>query len=739
METFGGITMIRKLKLQGFKSHEDTVLELSRGTNVLLGIMGSGKSSILQGITFGLYGEIPEVRSRKLSANELIMRKPRRLESAEVQVEFDSGDKIYKVIRKLTSKGVDAKLFVEGKVLEVGQKRVTAKITELFGTDFETFTNVVYARQNNIDNFLRYGKTNRVKLIDSLLKIDRLDASRKKLRSFHNGVKGRLDELKVKAKKDVTEVEEIIEISNKKISDLKDEFTELQMETSSIKEKLDLRRLQFDKLDEKRKKRDELKSTLNKFSGEANSLDELLTKLPKIDSAKDKLESTVLRLNEMKSKERLFLSELSQVKSKKQMLDSRILELKIYEQKANQKFEDFAPKLDTKKTELSKLVAKLDSHHSSIEQLNSADAKCPVCDHDLDDPQKHISRHLKASLELKIKVTTTQDEIHILKQKQDENDKIKLDVQRAKLMIQNLPNLQIEFDSLNPLELTKKYEKQKELVSELELKKEKLTKASQREESQEKLNLLHEKITSLQSSVASLGFNEEIYSKLRIDVEVYVDKSSRATSRMQVIPNLIDAKESEVAALSREVNEVNLARVESKKIEKNLEKLSILVNSIFDVQVLVRQGFVELVNELLGDIWSQLYPYGDYYSLRIFVEQEGKSTGDYILQLREKQGWVNVDGFASGGERSIASLALRVAFARSLSKMGLLLLDEPTHNLDEGGVDRLSDILREGMPNVLEQVLIITHEERMEKASTGFAYRLFRNKEKEEPTKLESL
>ena len=83
--------MIRNLKLIGWKSHENTEIDLSHGTNVLVGIMGSGKSSILQGLTFGLFGEIPEVKSRKLTSSGLIMRKPRRLEKAVVEVEFDAG------------------------------------------------------------------------------------------------------------------------------------------------------------------------------------------------------------------------------------------------------------------------------------------------------------------------------------------------------------------------------------------------------------------------------------------------------------------------------------------------------------------------------------------------------------------------------------------------------------------------------------------------------------------------
>ncbi|RLC77588.1 MAG: hypothetical protein DRI61_11255, partial [Chloroflexi bacterium] len=134
MEAPGGIRMIRSLRLRGWKSHELTEFEFTRGTNVLVGIMGSGKSSVLQAITFALYGEVPEVRSRKLALSDMLMRKPRRLERAVVELEFDVDDVIYKVERSLTRDGSEARLFKEGSLLEVGSRRVTRKITELLGT-----------------------------------------------------------------------------------------------------------------------------------------------------------------------------------------------------------------------------------------------------------------------------------------------------------------------------------------------------------------------------------------------------------------------------------------------------------------------------------------------------------------------------------------------------------------------------------------------------------------------------
>jgi len=731
--------MIRKIKLRGFKSHENTELELSYGTNVLLGIMGSGKSSLLQALTFGLFGEVPESRSRKVSMKELIMRKPKSLEFATIEVEFSENDIIYQVKRVLGEKKIDAKLFEEGKVIEVGQKRVTQKISEILGTDFETFTNVVYARQNEIDNFLRYGKTDRVKLIDSLLKIDRLDDARKKLKSFHSNIKGKLDELKNHAKKDISETEELLAFSASKVSKLRDEFTELQMEASSVKERLSINKMKFEKLDLKRKRRDNLKNKLSQLKGEAGSLDEYLTSLPKIENAKSKFEVTSIRFNEFKTKLKETISKLSLAKSRKDFLTPRVNELLGFTEIAKKIPLDFSKKIDSLQTSLSNLIAKRDSHTSSLLQLKGAEAKCPVCDHELKDPKVHKKRHIDAIETLGGQISALKASLINLKNEARLAEKEALEIERAKLMIRELPKLKSELESINTKKLEDEYNTINEKVNELEKKKLELEKASEREEKSKKLEKLYSEISVLQSKLSTLGFDESNYASLRQTVWDLSSSMSSLTSRMQVIPNIIEAKESEMAALRREIDEVKLARAEVEKTYHNLEKLALLVNSLSDVQVLVRRGFIELINELLGDVWYQLYPYGDYSSLRIKVEQEGKRTGDYVLQLREKKGWINVDGFASGGERSIASLALRVAFAKSLSKLGLLLLDEPTHNLDENGVDKLSDVLREGMPNVLEQVVIITHEERMEKASTGAAYRLFRNKAKEEPTHIESL
>lgn len=97
-------------------------------------------------------------------------------------------------------------------------------------------------------------------------------------------------------------------------------------------------------------------------------------------------------------------------------------------------------------------------------------------------------------------------------------------------------------------------------------------------------------------------------------------------------------------------------------------------------------------------------------------------------------------GIASGGERSIAALALRIAFALVLApQLRWLVLDEPTHNLDMKAVEDLALTLRDKIGEFVDQVFLITHDENLENAVTGSLYKLERKKEVDGVTKIIAL
>ncbi len=112
-----------------------------------------------------------------------------------------------------------------------------------------------------------------------------------------------------------------------------------------------------------------------------------------------------------------------------------------------------------------------------------------------------------------------------------------------------------------------------------------------------------------------------------------------------------------------------------------------------------------------------------------------------MLQLSDRDGnWIPVEGVTSGGEQTCACLTLRIAFAVVLTPaLSWLVLDEPTHNLDFEGIRELAIALRERIPELVKQLLLITHEERMESAVSGFLYRFYRDKNSDEPTRVKQI
>jgi exonuclease SbcC len=93
--------MITRIKLRNWKSHLDSELSFSKGVNALIGIMGSGKTSVMQAIAFALFGTFSGISSRRLSLDDLIMSKPQAKDEASVEIEFVLDGKKYVVKRTI--------------------------------------------------------------------------------------------------------------------------------------------------------------------------------------------------------------------------------------------------------------------------------------------------------------------------------------------------------------------------------------------------------------------------------------------------------------------------------------------------------------------------------------------------------------------------------------------------------------------------------------------------------------
>lgn len=171
--------MIHSIKLRHWKSHESSRLEFGKGTNLLIGPMGSGKTSVLDAICFALFGTFPALKSRKVSLEEVVMARPERKTDASVELTFECEGQKYTVVRSLSPEKSEAYLRKGEQVVEGPQpQRTTEAIQSVIRMDYELFTRAVYAEQNRVDHFLQLQPRERKRQIDELLGLDSFETAR---------------------------------------------------------------------------------------------------------------------------------------------------------------------------------------------------------------------------------------------------------------------------------------------------------------------------------------------------------------------------------------------------------------------------------------------------------------------------------------------------------------------------------------------------------------------------------
>ncbi len=131
--------MITSVELSNFLSHSDTKLEFDNGVTVFVGHNGAGKSSIIDAITFALFGQ----HTRK--SNKGLIKHGESQGFAKII--FSINGKRYKAERRIDVKGGLAAQFsemIEGQwmPLAVGERKqfsesMTHEVEKRIGLDFE--------------------------------------------------------------------------------------------------------------------------------------------------------------------------------------------------------------------------------------------------------------------------------------------------------------------------------------------------------------------------------------------------------------------------------------------------------------------------------------------------------------------------------------------------------------------------------------------------------------------------
>lgn len=164
-----------RLELQGFSAYRSltTIDFAEHDLIVFTGPTGAGKSSIIDGMVFALYGSVARYDNENLVApiiNALATE-------ARIRFDFSVGEKVYTAVRvvRRTASGAstkEARLECGDEVLASSAHEVTAEVERVLGLSFSQFTKTVVLPQGDFARFLTESPKTRQLLLRRLLGLD---------------------------------------------------------------------------------------------------------------------------------------------------------------------------------------------------------------------------------------------------------------------------------------------------------------------------------------------------------------------------------------------------------------------------------------------------------------------------------------------------------------------------------------------------------------------------------------
>lgn len=309
------------LVLQGFRSHHQrTEVDFEdRSLIAIVGPTGAGKSSLLDGITYALYGKTPRLTS---ATKSLICS---RTDSAEVQLLFEVDGRIYTVNRSMRRAGAGVHVLSDDAGEKIhGEKDVNQKVEELLGLDFAAFSSTVLLPQGKFSDFLEATPKAQMAILKGVFRFGQLDEMWKAAKRHRDDLAGDLRELQGRRSAIPDDLESRIKDQNAVVKELEGRSKALEGAVPKEKKLLDAVAGSKDKLTEldtrlaELHELDELPSVdeVRAVAVARGELDQPLADATKIEANLKKDRQGALKALESLEKKLGTVSELGVVRSK---------------------------------------------------------------------------------------------------------------------------------------------------------------------------------------------------------------------------------------------------------------------------------------------------------------------------------------------------------------------------------------------------------------------------------------
>ena len=691
--------MIKRIVLNNFLSHTDTTIEFHPGITVFVGHNGSGKSSIIDSITFALFDE----HTRKSNKNLLTRGMGGYVNNETgsfVILEFSIDSTNYRIKRQIDSQGRLTSVKLEQVIksgnnnLEMDQNNKSIYRPMISGERKQLGESVIHETESimginytklQIAGIIQQGEISKIidsqprefkELLNNMIGLDRLD------KSFNN-MHTIIEEFrKILREKTQGYDDNQINILIKKTKDNESRLLQSKQTLNTVLVQLSQK---TETLIELEKQIEILEPKIAKLS-EIRSLENTLLKYfrERSNSLKTEIDRSQRMIVDIKSAVR-FLRDKDEVYITIQMVNSELDEL------------------NSRVIKVEGEIGKLKGFTEFAQKIQIKDGKCPVCNSEIKSLNQMFDiSHINFELNKKIK------EKQFLLSEISKLNKEEMEFKRKEKNIisaeRTLLNYDFDIDgSTDTLEHNlENLKKDHQSLAKLQL------------DTLININLSAYKLDEYSANLIDIIQNMR-NDVIEVDLNSYQQKKltkSKLSVEMVSIHNQKAILDKTIVDIQRENSEFQTLITELSSAAKFISDLENIRSKVFN-----RDGIVSssLRTRALNLISAKASEYINIFNVGLSKITLIEKPREIKVLCYGKRGEIDTVSL-SGGEKVAVSLAIRmgIAFLMGSSKIDFIVLDEPTTNLDEerrrSFVKIISDVFSKGM-SPLSQMIIITHDE----------------------------
>lgn len=672
---------LKKIQLNNFLSHSKTAIDFKPEQKLILdGKSGSGKSSIVEGLIWALFG-------KGRADNRSMIKRGSNKASVIIVLKDEDEDKEYYVIRSIDSKNSHTLEVTEnGTPIKVKGVRETQEYLErkILHSSYVLFINSVVYPQENIENFVRQTAAKRKDIILEIINAADYDEYLKKAKEEIQKIKTSQEVVlaKIESKKN--------DIANNKAT--ADKLPEYEQEETRLKTEIDTLKKQYEELSLKLK---QISDNLASLGGKQELMEVKLKEYDVKSKRLAELNAKIIEWSQVNTEQ--IKKDIAEINDKKKKIDE-------YNEAKTKVIE-----WQVKNTEV--LNSKPDYHDysSDIEYLNKqlisligdTTGKCPKCGYS--DPQREEKRQNDIK-DLNDKLTATKAKFEALAKELVEYSQKKdaLGTQPA-LPLSNEAYAQLmsdvaSFDELNKklIEADSVKTKITEAAAEIEL-----IKAEQQDISDEVVKIENEINSNVELKEQERQTKDEI---AKINGKIDELMMTHTNNNM-----LLGGAKYAVKIIEDSKKELQTLEDGLGKNSETLESLELLKEAFGQngIKAIVIDYVIPQLEDKINNILSKLSDF------RVKIETQKSGVGEdvvleglFITIVNDNNEEMDFDQY-SGGEKIKISFAINESLAK-FSKCNFRILDETIVALDNDSIQNFLTALEIILKDT-NQMIIISH------------------------------